>query len=139
VPSFPPERFATLRPVEGRHKKFDEAVNQLAEEGLLQVFRPVHGSAHPVVGVVGALQFDVIAARMGSEYGIPCQVDVLAYTTARWPVPVAGTPAGPLKLPFEGVLQATDRLGRPVLLFASEWGLNRCLDQNPDMQFFASL
>jgi peptide chain release factor 3 len=139
VPSFPPERFATLRPVEGRHKKFDEAVNQLAEEGLLQVFRPMHGSAHPVVGVVGALQFDVIAARMASEYGIPCQVDVLAYTAARWPAPAAGKAPGPLKLPFEGVMQATDRLGRTVLLFASEWGLNRCLDQNPDVQFFNSL
>ena len=52
-----------LRPGEIRHKRFGEAILQLAEEGLLQVFMPQSGFRHPIVGVVGALQFDVIAAR----------------------------------------------------------------------------
>ena len=137
IPSFPPERFATLRPAEGRHKKFSDAVNQLAEEGLLQVFRPTNGSPNPIVGVVGALQFDVIAARMSSEYGIPCHVDTLSYVAARWPV-ASGKETGPLKLPYEGVLSALDRLDRQVLLFSSDWALGRVVDQNPDVQFLAS-
>ena len=89
IPLFPAERFATLRPTGGRHKKFDEAVAQLAEEGLLQLFVRRTGPRHPIVGVVGALQFDVIKARMASEYGITCEAEPLSYVAARWPSPTA--------------------------------------------------
>src|SRR5687767_5205486 len=102
IPQFPAERFATLRPGDVRHKRFDEAVHQLAEEGLLQVFMPRSGFRHPVVGVVGALQFDVIAARLQSEYGIQCTVDQLPFTAARWPVQANGEPATNLALPLSG-------------------------------------
>ena len=86
IPQFPSEQFAILRPGEMRHKRFDEAVLQLAEEGLLQVFMPIHGTRNPIVGVIGSLQLDVIEARMASEYGIPCTVDRLPHVAARWPV-----------------------------------------------------
>jgi peptide chain release factor 3 len=137
IPLFPPERFATLRPVDGRHKKFDEAVHQLAEEGLLQMFTPRAGIRHPIVGVVGALQFDVIEARMASEYAIKCQVDALSYVAARWPVPRDGAP--PLKLLYSGVISVLDRQNREVLLFESDWALGRCVEANPDVVFHDSL
>jgi peptide chain release factor 3 len=138
IPFFPPERFATLRPADVRHKRFNEAVQQLAEEGLLQVFLPRTGPRHPIVGVVGALQFDVIQARMASEYGIPCQVDPLPHVAARWPVPVRSD-AALLKLPFSGVMSLEDRQQRDVLLFASPFELRYCMEGNPHIRFHESL
>jgi peptide chain release factor 3 len=134
IPFFPPERFATLRPADMRHKRFDEAVRQLAEEGLLQVFTPKTGARHPIIGVVGALQFDVIQARMASEYGIPCEVDLLPHVAARWPV-AAAPDAVPLKVPVSGVMEVEDRQQRPVLLFASPFELRYCVETNPDFRF----
>jgi peptide chain release factor 3 len=135
IPQFPAERFATLRPGDVRHKRFDEAVVQLAEEGLLQVFMPMSGFRHPIVGVVGALQFDVIAARLQSEYGIQCTVDQLPYVAARWPVAKEGDEARSLSLPLSGVLAVKDRKGRDVLLFASDWELRYCAERNPGVKF----
>jgi peptide chain release factor 3 len=134
IPQFPPERFATLRPGDVRHKRFDEAVNQLGEEGLLQVFMPQSGFRHPIVGVVGALQFDVIEARLQSEYGIQCRVETLPYTTARWPEPLKPE-ALPLKLPITGVQLVKDLRDRDVLLVQSDWELRYCSERNPDVVF----
>ena len=86
-----------------RHKKFDEAVRQLEEEGLIQVFIPKTGVRHPIVGVVGALQLDVVSARLESEYGIQCSVEPLSHVAARWPVPNDET-SPDLVLPGSGVL-----------------------------------
>ena len=135
IPQFPAERFATLRPGDVRHKRFDEAVIQLAEEGLLQVFMPMSGFRHPIVGVVGALQFDVIAARLQSEYGIQCTVDQLPYAAARWPVAKEGGETPALSLPLTGVLAVKDRKDRDVLLFASDWELRYCAERNPNVRF----
>jgi peptide chain release factor 3 len=134
IPQFPPERFARLRPGEVRHKRFDEAINQLAEEGLLQVFVPQAGIRHPIVGVVGALQFDVIQARLQSEYGIACTVEPLPHIAARWPVPTRSD-APPLTLPLSGVLAVKDQRGRDVLLVASDWEIRYCAERNPDYRF----
>jgi peptide chain release factor 3 len=137
IPQFPPERFASLRPGDVRHKRFDEAVRQLGEEGLLQVFMPQSGFRHPIVGVVGALQFDVIEARLKSEYGIECRVDTLPYITARWPE-ATRPEALPLKLPLTGVLMVKDLRDRDVLLFQSDWELRYCAERNPDVRFATS-
>jgi peptide chain release factor 3 len=135
IPMFPAERFGRLQPMEGRHKKFDEGVEQLAEEGLLQLFVPRIGPREAIVGVVGALQFDVIEARMASEYNIPCKVEPLGYIAARWPVP-ADTP---LKLPYSGAVQVIDRYRRDALLFGSEWALNYTVENNPTVRFHDAL
>jgi peptide chain release factor 3 len=136
IPQFPSEQFAYLRPTEIRHKRFDEAVFQLAEEGLLQVFMPVHGQRHPIVGVIGSLQLDVVEARMTSEYGIACTVDRLPHVAARWPVVPDG--AG-LSLPTSGVIEATDRLNRQVLVFEAEWVLRYTIEKNPKVQFLDTM
>jgi peptide chain release factor 3 len=138
IPAFPAERFAVVRPADGGHKKFSEAVRQLAEEGLLQMFMPRSGPRYPVVGVVGALQFDVIEARLASEYGIKCHVEPRAFVAARWPI-VPGNVTAPLRLPFAGVTSVLDRHDREVLLFDSDWSLGRTIEQNPDVEFRSSL
>src|SRR5688572_9105329 len=132
IEQFPPEQFAYLRPSEGRHKRFDDAVAQLAEEGLLQAFMPTHGQRFPIIGVIGALQLDVIASRMGTEYGIPCVVDRLPHVAARWPVV---PPGETLIVPTMGVLQAVDRQERPVLVFESDWALRYTAEKNPKVDF----
>ncbi len=129
IPQFPAERFAYLRPTDMRHKKFDEAVRQLEEEGLIQVFIPRTGARHPIVGVVGALQLDVVSARLESEYGIQCTVDPIPHVAARWPV--RADSASDLVLPGSGVLSAVDRRERPVLIFESTWELRYTGERNP--------
>jgi peptide chain release factor 3 len=137
IPQFPAERFGYLRPADVRHKRFDEAVRQLEEEGLMQVFIPEHGLRHPIVGVVGPLQFDVVEARLRSEYGILCSLEPLPHVACRWPVPEPA--AKPLKLTTSGVLQAKDRQGRDVLLFESAWELRYVMEGNPEIRFHDSM
>jgi peptide chain release factor 3 len=136
IPQFPSEQFAILRPGEIRHKRFDEAVFQLAEEGLLQVFMPVHGVRNPIVGVIGALQLDVIQARMTSEYGIACTVDRLPHVAARWPLPRDGAV---LSLPTSGVLQTVDRQNREALIFEADWVLRYTIEKNPKVEFLDTM
>ncbi len=136
IPQFPSEQFAYLRPGEIRHKRFDESIMQLAEEGLLQVFMPIHGTRNPIVGVIGSLQLDVIEARLSAEYGITCTVDRLPHVAARWPVPEAGVT---LSLPTSGVIQAVDRLNREVLVFEADWVLRYTVEKNPRVQFLDTM
>jgi peptide chain release factor 3 len=138
IPQFPAERFAFLRPADVRHKRFDEAVSQLEEEGLMQVFVPQSGLRHPIVGVVGPLQFDVVEARLASEYGIKVSVDLLPHVAARWPVPKSPD-ARPLALTVSGALTAKDRRDRDVILFESAWELRYVMENNPDVVFHDSM
>jgi peptide chain release factor 3 len=138
IPAAPPERFARLRPTDSRHKRFDQAIRQLAEEGLVQVFLPRSGPRHPILGVVGALQLDVVESRLALEYGVTCELEPLPYVAARWPDP-AGHEAVRLELPLSEVLDVRDRQGRRVLLFASEWALHYCARENPGIRFHVSL
>jgi peptide chain release factor 3 len=136
IPRFPAEQFAVLRPSDIRHKKFDEAVAQLAEEGLMQVFMPISGTRNPIIGVIGGLQLDVVEARMLSEYDIPCTVDRLPHIAARWPV---AKTAKPLVLPTSGVREARDSHHREVLVFEAQWVLQYTLEKNPHIDFRESM
>ena len=136
IPRFPAEQFAVLRPSEIRHKKFDEAIAQLAEEGLMQVFMPTSGTRNPIIGVIGSLQLDVVEARMLSEYDIPCTVDRLPHIAARWPILKSATP---LVLPTSGVRQALDQQQRDVLVFEAQWVMDYTLEKNPHIDFRESM
>ena len=138
IPQFPAERFAYLRPADGRHKRFDEAVRQLEEEGLMQVFTPTSGLRHPIIGVVGPLQFDVVEARLRTEYGIPCSIEALSHVAARWPV---GEPADTARLmsTTSGALTLRDRQEREVILFESAWELRYAQENNPRVQLKDSM
>jgi peptide chain release factor 3 len=138
IPQFPAERFAFLRPADVRHKRFDEAVRQLEEEGLMQVFIPQTGLRHPVIGVVGSLQFDVIEARLQSEYGIRCVLEPLPHVAARWPVPESEE-TRPIALTSSGVMTIKDRQGRDVLLFESAWELRFVTEANPGIRLLDTM
>ena len=84
IPSFAPELLQTCRagdPLKAKH--LDKALMQFAEEGAAKVFRPEIGSGF-IVGVVGQLQFEVLASRIELEYGLPVRFEPTQFTSARW-------------------------------------------------------
>jgi peptide chain release factor 3 len=137
VPQFAAEHFGRLKLEDQRHKQFDDGVRQLEEEGLMQVFRTRHGR-DPVVGVVGALQFDVIQSRLENEYGVASRVEPMNYHAARWLDPPDTNPQALAGL-GANVLDVTDRRGRTVLLFPSEWALQYAERENPKVKFLAEV
>jgi peptide chain release factor 3 len=72
LPSFQPEHFATLRNFDmSRSKQFRKGVDQLSEEGVVQVYyAPDASRREPILGAVGRLQFDVVESRLKEEYGV---------------------------------------------------------------------
>ena len=84
VPNFAPEILRRVRlPDAMKAKKLKEALQQLAEEGVVQVFRPQDGSP-ALVGVVGPLQLDVLRVRLKDEYGLEVMWDIAEFALARW-------------------------------------------------------
>ncbi|MTW15764.1 peptide chain release factor 3 [Rhodoplanes serenus] len=84
VPSFAPEILRRVRLSDAmKAKKLKQALQELAEEGVVQVFRPSDGSP-ALVGVVGPLQLDVLKARLAAEYGLPVEFDLAEFQLARW-------------------------------------------------------
>ena len=84
VPNFAPEILRRVRlPDAMQAKKLKQALQQLAEEGVAQVFRPTDGSP-ALVGVVGPLQLDVLRARLAAEYGLQIDWSTAEFQFARW-------------------------------------------------------
>ena len=84
VPMFAPEILRRVKlgdPMKA--KKLKEALQQMAEEGVVQVFRPLDG-APAMVGVVGSLQLDVLKVRLNDEYGLEIGFDQPEFQLARW-------------------------------------------------------
>ncbi len=84
VPNFAPEILRRVRlgdPMKA--KKLKEALQQMAEEGVVQVFRPLDG-APAMVGVVGPLQLDVLKVRLDNEYGLEISFEQPEFSLARW-------------------------------------------------------
>jgi peptide chain release factor 3 len=133
IPRFPAEHFGRVRLQDTRYKQFDEGLRQLEEEGLMQVFYVTTGRREPIVGVVGALQFDVITSRLRTEYSVEAQVEPATYTAARWLADPSQT------LPSLGgqTALAVDRQERRVLLFGSDWEVEYFERLNPSIKLLA--
>jgi peptide chain release factor 3 len=133
VPRFPAEHFGRVRLLDRRHKQFDEGLRQLEEEGLMQVFYVTAGRREPIVGVVGALQFDVIASRLRSEYSVEVQVEPASYAAARW----LADPTAAIPSLGGGAAIGVDRQERRVILFASDWEVQYFARQHPSVALLA--
>jgi len=84
VPSFAPEILRRVKLADAmKAKKLREALQQMAEEGVVQVFLP-HDGASAIVGVVGALQLDVLTERLNAEYGLPVSFEQSRFEICRW-------------------------------------------------------
>ena len=84
VPNFSPEILRRVRLEDAmKAKKLKEALHQMAEEGVVQLFSPEDGSP-AIVGVVGALQLDVLKERLMAEYGLPVSFEMSRFSVCRW-------------------------------------------------------
>jgi len=133
IPSFAPELFqrAVLKnPL--KLKQLQKGLQQLAEEGATQLFRPV-GTNDLILGAVGALQFDVVAHRLEFEYGVDAIFESISVSTARW---LTGTPdqlrAIADKYPMNVAL---DGGGDYVYLASSRVNLQLTQERFPDIKF----
>ena len=123
IPSFAPELLQNCRagdPLKAKH--LEKALYQFAEEGAAKVFKPTLGSGF-IVGVVGALQFEVLASRIKLEYGLPVLFDSSQFTSARW---ISGE-ANKLNEFIASNKQhmATDHDGDAVYLTRLQWDIDR--------------
>ncbi len=136
VPSFAPEHLRRPRLEDPMlAKKLKKALDELADEGVVQVFRPLDG-APPVVGVVGLLQIDVLASRIKAEYGVPVSFESVPWEYLRW---VTGTDAAALErfAKAHRLDSAEDHDGRLVAMFASDWRRRRAEEEWPMLAFHA--
>jgi peptide chain release factor 3 len=133
IPNFAPEMLRRVRlgdPMKQKH--LSRALESLAEEGVIQVFRPLIG-AQWIVGVVGALQLDVLKSRLRAEYRLDTDLEASPYDTARW---ISG-PAPEIEkfISFYREQMAEDRDRAPVFLAKSTWELGYVAQKFPGMAF----
>ena len=114
-------------------KQLNKALNDLAEEGVIQIFRPVDGS-WPILGAVGALQLDVLTSRLKQEYGVSVRLETAPYETARWIVSEMPEMLERFRDANRSSI-AEDRQGSPVFLARNVWALNREVQDWPDVRF----
>ena len=114
-------------------KKLREALQQMAEEGVVQLFLPVDG-APAMVGVVGALQLDVLAERLQAEYGLPVSFEQSRFEVCRW---VSSDEPAELEkfLNHAPSAMARDLDGAPVFMATSAWNLRYDEERWPKIRF----
>ena len=136
IPSFAPELLQTCRagdPMKAKH--LDKALSQFAEEGAAKVFKPTFGSGF-IVGVVGALQFEVLASRIEMEYGLPVRFEPSQFTSARW---MAGDKAAVETFAAKNKQHiATDNDGDLVYLTRMQWDIDRVERDHPEIRLTAT-
>jgi peptide chain release factor 3 len=134
IPSFAPEILRRIRLEDAiRAKKLREALREMAEEGVVQLFSPVDGT-QPIVGVIGALQLDVLADRLKHEYGLQTGFDPAPCDTVRWIM--ADDPAALSRFVEKNrSVVATDLDGAQVFLATSAFNLSWTADRNPEIKF----
>jgi peptide chain release factor 3 len=134
IPNFAPEHFRRVHlknPLKVKH--LQKGLRQLAEEGAIQVFRPVMGNDY-ILGAVGLLQFEVTIARLKAEYGVDAIYEPVDFTVARWVV------SGDRKIMAEFEKKnmanlAKDAEGCLSFLTTSEWQLGYSMEKWPDIRF----
>lgn len=135
IPMFPAEHFAVVSAKDtSKRKQFLKGIEQLSEEGAIQVFRqPNIGVETLTVGVAGELQLDVLEYRLLNEYKTELRLQRLPHTLARWVI--TDKNIEDIYRFSESVIMVEDAYKRPVLLFKDRWALNRAQDKNKDVRF----
>ncbi len=137
VPSFAPELLQRVRPLDPmRSKHLGRALEQLAEEGAARVFKARLGG-YWIVGVVGALQFEVLADRIRTEYDVPVIFEGTSLMTARW---IEADDPRRLErfMDANEAALAEDHAGAPVFLARNSWHLDKAIEEWPELRFLAT-
>ena len=134
MPSFAPEILRRVRLGDAmKAKKLKQALQELAEEGVVQVFRPLDG-APALVGVVGPLQLDVLKVRLKDEYGLEVDFEVSEFQLARW---IAGPDAKKLDefvtAHYSGIAEDLD--GDRVFMARNQFILDYTRERAPGIVF----
>lgn len=138
IPSFSPEKFCYIRnPNPSTYKKFQKGLNELLDEGAVQMLRDRgdDGNGNPILAAVGQLQFEVVEYRLKAEYSVESRMEPLSYTSARW---VGGgwdaVNAAEADGKLFGVYIVKDRWERPVLLFRNPWKVTQVENEVGDLK-----
>ncbi|KWX77295.1 peptide chain release factor 3 [Paenibacillus jilunlii] len=132
LPTFSPEIFSKVSIKNAlKSKQFQKGIDQLTEEGMIQVFRTVNFD-DILLGVVGQLQFEVFEYRMKGEYGVDVQLQRMSYQFARWIVDENKPDPGKFRINSTLV---TDKKGNYVVLFENEYAMRTAMEKNPSAKF----
>lgn len=131
IPSFAPEFFAIARTTDvGRSKQFRSGIQQLDEEGVVQILRDLDfGDQAPVMAAVGALQFEVAKHRLENEFGAPVELTMTGYKVARR----TDAASAPALRAMQGVDVLQRRDGALLAVFESTYWLDRLLSEQPEL------
>lgn len=134
IPSFAPEHFRRVVLESAlKAKQLQKGLNQLAEEGAVQLFRPLKDNSY-ILGAMGVLQFDVAVARLKSEYGVEARYQPVNCATARWCECGDSARLEAFRKSQEAHL-ALDRTGNLTFLAPSEWELKYVMERWPEVAF----
>ncbi|MCR4990239.1 MAG: peptide chain release factor 3 [Lachnospiraceae bacterium] len=130
IPTFAPEHFARVRQIDTmKRKQFVKGVEQIAQEGAIQIFREFNtGMEEIIVGVVGVLQFDVLKYRLENEYNVEIKLEPLPYEHIRW-ITSTDTDLDSI-VGTSDMKKVTDLKDHPLLLFVNPWSVKMVLDRN---------
>jgi peptide chain release factor 3 len=145
IPSFAPELFRRVvlkSPLKA--KQLAKGLEQLAEEGAIQVFKPLLGAMY-VVGAVGQLQLEVMKHRLLTEYSVEADYESVDFTTTRWCTPIL---EGRTKIQIQKALEEFKRKcdqnlymdghGDLAYLAPNRWNLEKTIERFPDIRFQAT-
>lgn len=135
IPRFSPENFARLINLDvSKQKQFQKGLSQLETEGAMQILYEVDsGRRDPILAVVGVLQFEVVQARLETEYNVKTKLEPLPHQLSRW---IGGTEEEIEKLPWRfSMMKTQDQDGRLVALFNSEHEFNFYKNKHPNIEF----
>lgn len=134
IPTFAPEHFAVIEQIDSmKRKQFAKGMEQIAQEGAIQIFFiPESGMERVIVGVVGLLQFDVLKFRMQSEYGVGFSRMDMPHDQIRY---IEKTDIEPSKLKLSGDTRLVEDVkGNKLLIFPGTWAVNWAVDNNDGLE-----
>ena len=134
IPTFAPEHFARISQVDTmKRKQFVKGMEQIAQEGAIQIFKELGGGMEEViVGVVGVLQFEVLEYRLKNEYNVDIRRNDLSYSYIRW---IENEDLDPKTLNLTSdTRRVEDFKGRRLLLFTSPWNIDWALEHNEGLR-----
>ncbi len=136
LPTFPPELFARVVPVNSmKAKHFQKGVEQLAQEGAVQVYRNEFNEV--ILGAVGQLQFEVFEYRLKNEYNCEVKIEPMSYTVARW---LESDDIDKVRDYVNSRISFVfDSYQRPVMLFANNYTLNSFIDKHEDVKLLEAM
>ncbi len=134
IPTFAPEHFALVEQIDSmKRKQFAKGMNQIAQEGAIQIFfEPGAGMERVIVGVVGVLQYEVLEYRLKNEYTVDVRRSPLSYQYIRW---IVNEDINPAALDITSDTKwVQDVRGKNLLIFTGEWNIRWALEHNEGLE-----